>query len=264
MCSMMYPDLRGKTALISGGAKRIGAACALALAGEGADIVLHYHRSQEESQKTAELITSKGVKAWTVKADLESEQETRELFDRAVQLSGGIDILVNSASIFPTGTVGDFTWEDLEQNLKVNAWSPLVLSRLFAAQERFSGLPDPPKAEQLGNIVNLLDTRITDNDKEHAAYSLSKRSLFSLTRMLSSACAPAVKVNAIAPGLILPPPGENEAYLEKLRHTNPMRRVGSLEDISSALLFLISNSFISGQVIFVDGGRRIRGSMYGV
>ncbi|WP_319560959.1 SDR family oxidoreductase [Marispirochaeta sp.] len=261
---MIYPDLRGKTALISGGAKRIGAACALALAGAGADIVLHYHRSQEESQKTAELITSKGVKAWTVKADLESEQETRDLFDKAVELSGGIDILVNSASIFPAGTIDAFTWEDLEQNLKINTWAPLVLSRLFAAQKHFSGLADPPEAEQLGNIVNLLDTRITDNDKEHAAYALSKRSLFSLTRMLSIACAPAVKVNAIAPGLILPPPGKNEAFLDKLRHTNPMRRVGRLEDISSALLFLISNSFISGQVIFVDGGRRIRGSMYGV
>lgn len=264
MSSMIQPDLKGKTALITGGAKRIGAACALALAGAGADIVLHYHRSFREAEKTAEKIRGLEVNAWPLKADLESEEETRGLFENALDMTGGLDILVNSASIFPDNTVDTFTWEDLEQNLRVNTWAPLLLSRLFAAQERFSGLEDPPKAAKLGNIVNFLDTRITDNDKNHAAYALSKRNLFTLTRMLSLACAPGIKVNAIAPGLILPPPGEDEGYLEKLRHTNPMRRVGKLEDISSALLFLVTNSFISGQVIFVDGGRRIKGSMYGV
>jgi len=264
LSSRIQPDLRGKTALITGGAKRIGAACALALAGAGANIVLHYHLSFEEAEKTADTIRSLGVKVVTLKADLESEEETRELFREALELAGGIDILVNSASIFPDSTVETFAWTELEQNLKVNTWAPLLLSRLFAAQKRFSGLNDPPEADTLGNIVNFLDTRITDNDRNHAAYALSKRNLFTLTRMLSAFCAPAIKVNAIAPGLILPPPGEDEGYLEKLRHTNPMRRVGKLEDISSALLFLVANSFITGQVIFVDGGRRIKGSMYGV
>ena len=264
MSDMMQPDLAGKTALITGGAKRIGAACALALAGAGADIVLHYHHSSEDAEKTADSIRSRGVRAWPLRADLESEKETRGLFEKALDMTGGLDILVNSASIFPDSTVDSFTWAELEQNLRVNTWAPLLLSRLFAAQERFSVPEDPPEAAKLGNIVNFLDTRITDNDSKHAAYALSKRNLFTLTRMLSVACAPGIKVNAIAPGLILPPPGENEEYLEKLRHTNPMRRVGRLEDISSALLFLVANSFITGQVIFVDGGRRIKGSMYGV
>jgi len=255
--------LQGKTALVTGGAARIGAACIDALAAAGADVVVHFHTSGEEAQEVAKSARTRGVRARTVQGDLASEEETRELFSSALKLTGGIDILVNSASIFPSQPVGGADFASLAENSRVNAWAPLLLSQLFAAQERYAERETAPEAGSLGNIVNLLDTRITDYDRHHAAYSLSKRTLFSITRMLSVEYAPAIKVNAMAPGLILPPRGEGQEYLTKMAGTNPMRRYGTLTDITSTLLYLITTTFITGQVIFVDGGRRTRGSMYG-
>ena len=255
--------LQGKTALVTGGAARIGAACVEALAAAGADVVVHYYSSGEEAQKVAESASERGVRATTVRGNLASEAETRGIFASALELTGDVDILVNSASIFPSQPVGEADFASLEENSRINAWAPLLLSQLFAAQERYSDRENAPEAKKLGNIVNLLDTRITDYDRQHAAYSLSKRSLFGITRMLSVEYAPAIKVNAIAPGLILPPRGEGPEYLTRMAGTNPMRRCGSIDDITSTLLFLLTTIFITGQVIFVDGGRRTRGSMYG-
>ena len=255
--------LQGKTALVTGGAARIGAACVDALAAAGADVVVHCRSSCGEAEEVAEAARVRGVRAKTAWGDLASETETREIFLSALELTGGVDILVNSASIFPAQPVGEADFASLEENSRVNAWAPLLLSQLFAAQERYSERETAPEAGRLGNIVNLLDTRITDYDRRHASYSLSKRTLFSITRMLSVEYAPAIKVNAIAPGLILPPRGEDQEYLRRLAATNPMLRYGSLADITSTLLFLITTTFITGQVIFVDGGRRTRGSMYG-
>jgi pteridine reductase len=255
--------LQGKTALVTGGAARIGAACVEALAAAGADVVVHFHSSGQEAQKVAESARARGVRAGTVRGDLASEEQTRAIFSSALELTGGIDILVNSASIFPGEPLGEAGFASLEENSRVNAWAPLLLSQLFASQKRYADRENAPEAEGLGNIVNLLDTRITDYDRHHAAYSLSKRSLFSITRMLSVEYAPAIKVNAVAPGLILPPRGEGPEYLRRMADTNPMRRCGSIADVTSALLFLITTTFITGQVIFVDGGRRTRGSMYG-
>jgi len=256
-------SLSGRTALVTGGALRIGRACVLALAEAGADVVVHYHNSHDEACHTADQAAVHGVRAVTAGGDLRSEKAVRDLFTEACTLSGGIDILVNSASIFPESSIRDFAWDELEENMRLHGWAPLLLSRLFAAQTRFAGLDDPPAEDRLGNIVNLLDSRIADYDRRHAAYHLSRRLLFDTTRMLSLELAPAVKVNAIAPGLILPPAGAGNEYLEQLRTTNPLQRAGTPADITSALLFFISNSFVTGQVLFIDGGRRMKGSMYG-
>ncbi len=256
--------LKGKRALITGGARRIGAACIRALAGAGADVVIHYNSSAREAEETAENARQKGVSAITVKGNLLKEDETRELFNRAVEASGPLHILVNSASIFPESKIDSFGWNELENNIRVNTWAPLLLSRLFASQPMFNDNSTPEKPEDCGNIINFLDTRIADNDHRHAAYHLSKRMFFDITRMLSMELAPGIKVNAIAPGLILPPEGKTPEYLEKLSSTNPLNRYGSLRDITSSLLFLIDNGFITGQTLFVDGGRRMKGSMYGV
>ena len=145
----------------------------------------------------------------------------------------------------------DFTLQDLEDNIQVNAISPLLIARSFAEQ----GCE--------GAIVNFLDTRITEYDNGHAAYHLSKRMLFTLTRMMALEFAPSIRVNAVAPGLILPPPGEDLSYLQKLAHTNPLNRIGSPESITDAVLFLLRSEFVTGQVIFVDGGYHMKGSVYG-
>ena len=243
--------LSGKTALVTGGARRIGRACALALARSGADVVVHYRRSRVEAEAAAEEVRSFERKAWTLRADLADPVEAEGLVGLAIEDAGPLDIVINSASIFPATTIHDMTERDLSENMRVNAWAPFAIGRAFARQDRD------------GSILNLLDTRILHYDAAHTAYHLSKRSSFTLTRMMALEFAPRVRVNAIAPGLVLPPPGEDEAYLKRLAPTNPLGRHGGAEDVTDALLFLLRSDFITGQVIFVDGGFHMKGSVYG-
>lgn len=245
-------SLKGKTALVTGAAKRLGAATALELARHGAGVVIHYGRSHTEAEEVAQAVQSAGAPAFTLPADLADPAAGAGLIDRAVELAGPIDILVNNASIFPSGTLETMTAGDLYANIDVNALAPLLISRRFYAQRR------------PGCIVNMLDARIADFDSSHAPYHLSKRMLFSLTRMMAVEFAPAVRVNAVAPGLILPPDGEDETYLERLAHTNPLGRHGNPEDVVDAIMFLVRSEFVTGQVIFVDGGRHMKGAMYGL
>ncbi|MBN2509892.1 MAG: SDR family oxidoreductase [Spirochaetales bacterium] len=246
--------LSGKTALVTGAARRIGRACALSLAQAGARVIVHYHHSDEEAADTVSRIRRIGEAA-AIHADLNSEPALFKLMEKSLSLWGGVDILINSASTFGGDDMFSADIASLEKNLRIHTAAPLYLSRLLYSRQ--------PSLNN-GNIINFLDTRITDYDKKHLSYHLSKQNLFSLTRMMAAEFAPRVKVNAIAPGLILPPPGEDEEYLSRLSHTNPMNTTGSLEDITQTLIFLLTNSFITGQVVFVDGGRHLQGSFYGL
>ncbi|MFH1144303.1 MAG: SDR family oxidoreductase [Candidatus Eisenbacteria bacterium] len=243
--------LRGKRALVTGAGRRLGRAAALGLAAAGVDVAVHYRRSAEEAREVAAAVEGCGVRAALLQADLEHPENGTELLARAAEALGPIDILVNNAAIFPAGRLAEMTVADVERNVRVNALAPLFLGRALAAQERE------------GAIVNLLDARMVDYDALHVAYHLSKRMLFSLTRGMALEFAPRVRVNAIAPGLILPPEGEDESWLERLAHSNPLATHGGAGDIVEALLFLLRGRFITGQVIFVDGGRHMRGAMYG-
>ncbi len=244
--------LKGRRALVTGGAKRIGRAVALSLAGAGAEVIVHYRASRENAEATAEDIRQAGRRAWCIQADLGEPDQADQLMPRTIDQAGAIDILVNNASAFTDDTVMDFTPENLHANAQLHAMAPLTLSRALAAQQ----LP-------AGDIVNFLDSRMEDYDRLHASYHLSKRMLWTITRMLALELAPAIKVNAVAPGLILPPKGKDDSYLADLAHTNPLNRVGSVEGITAALRLLVENDFITGQVIYVDGGRHIRGCTYG-
>ncbi len=243
--------LEGKTALVTGGAKRIGRAVACALAAEGVNVVVHYRSSASEAEELATKLQTGGVQAWTVRADLEDAGEAGNLLDRAVELAGPVDILVNNAAIFPESRLADFDVADLHANINVNAVAPALIARKFAAQGRE------------GAVINLLDCRIDDYDEEHVAYHLSKRMLFDLTRMMAVEYAPKIRVNAVAPGLILPPEGKDEDYLASLASTNPLNRYGSPDDVTRAVSFLLRSPFVTGQVIYVDGGRHMTGAMYG-
>ncbi|MCP4600393.1 MAG: SDR family oxidoreductase [Proteobacteria bacterium] len=246
----MY-EIDGRTVLITGSAQRIGRATALDLAKRGMNVVIHYHTSNNAAEDLVEKIRDFGQNAWAVQADLSDPSEAEALISQSVERSGHIDVLINSASVFPRSRITDFTKKDLELNIQVNAFSPLILSRAFAAQT------------VKGVIINFLDSRITDYDKEHAAYHLSKRMLFTITRMLALELAPGIRVSGVAPGLILPPPGEDMNYLERKKHSLPLERFGDLESIVETVRFLIAGDFVTGQVIFVDGGRHLRGKMYG-
>lgn len=242
--------LYGKTALVTGGAKRIGRAITLALAAAKSNVVVHCLRSAAEAEALVEDLRGQGVQAWVVRADLAEVRGPEMLWTQATEAAGPIDILINNASVFSEDRLPDVTIESIETNLHVHAWAPLALSRSLAAQGRE------------GAIVNLLDARVENYDREHAAYHLSKRMLLSLTRLMALEFAPRVRVNGVAPGLILPPAGKDHEYLERQAGTNPLARYGSPELVADAVLFLLRNDFITGQVIFVDGGRHLRGVVY--
>ena len=244
-------SLSGKTALVTGAAKRLGRATALTLAHEGVNVVLHCRTSAKAAEELADAIRALDVKAWTLTADLASPGAAQSLVERALDMAGPLDFLINNASVFPPSGMADVSVESVHASVDLNALAPFLAARRFAEQRRD------------GAIINFLDARIVDYDREHVAYHLSKRMLFELTRMMALEFAPAIRVNAVAPGLILPPAGKDESYLASLAHTNPLNRYGGVDDVTSAVVFLLQSPFITGQVIFVDGGRHLRGNMYG-
>lgn len=244
--------LRGQLALVTGGARRLGRAIAEGLAGEGCDVIIHYRRSADEAEALAEQLRSLGVQAWTIAADLFDLNSAEELVPTAHDRTGRpVDILINSASIFEPSSILEFSLDDWDRNMRVHALAPLTLSRQMARQNH------------PGQIINLLDTRIVDYDRLHAAYHLSKRVLFTITRMLARELAPAIRVNGVAPGLILPPEDKDESYLQRLAQSLPLKKHGGAEDIVRAVLFLLHSDFITGQVIYVDGGQHMLSNMYG-
>jgi len=238
-------NLQGKTALITGGGRRIGKTIAIALADAGADIAVHYPASPDETEDLKSELDRRNTRSWYLKADFEDDDECRTLIERTLKTAGSLDILINSASIFLPDTLMETELKDVVRHLKVNSWAPFVLSREFA---RLVGR---------GKIVNLLDTRISGYDFGHVAYILSKYLLSHLTSMTALAFSPEITVNGVAPGLILSPPGQDESYLEHLSATVPLKRHGGARDIAEAVLYLVTSDFTTGQVIYVDGGRHL-------
>jgi pteridine reductase len=247
---MLAFDLKGKTALVTGGAKRLGEAISYALAQSGAHIILHYNSSEKEVKALADRLNSPGATCRIVCGDLSKPEAPAEIFGEACAVSGPIDILVNNASVFEEDSLLEFSYNDLFRNITVNSLAPLALARSFALQKHS------------GAIVNILDSRITDYDSKHASYHLSKRMLSDITRMLAIELAPAVRVNGVAPGLILPPAGKDDSYLEERKNTNLLGAHGEAADIADAVLYLIRSTFVTGQVIYVDGGRHLKGRVY--
>ncbi|UCF99508.1 MAG: SDR family oxidoreductase [Spirochaetaceae bacterium] len=255
---MSLIDLTGQTALITGAAKRVGRSIASALADQGVNIVVHYNTSRGEAEALTAQLRDRGVDARTVQSPLDDRAQVEGMWEQALGCAPGgrISLLVNNASIFPSDTLSTLSPENLEQNLSVNALAPLYLIRLFAAQVRNANAPP-------ACVVNLLDSRIGGYMKKHVSYALSKRMLFSLTRMLALELAPKVRVNAVAPGMVLAPEGESGETLERLAARAPLARWGAPEDVANAVAFLMRNDYLTGQVIYVDGGAFIKEDPYG-
>lgn len=247
----MARPLAGRTALVTGAGKRIGRAIALALTNEGVHIVAHFNQSQEGAESLVQQCDRLGARGYCLAADLSSPDEASALPARALELAGALDIVVNNASIFPSDSLHDFSAESLDANVRMNALAPALVTRAFADQ---CGT---------GDIVNLLDARMFGVDKAHLSYHLSKRMLYAFTRLMALEYAPEIRVNAVAPGLVLPPAGRDLSYLKSLQHTNPLHTYGSPEDVAEATVFLLKTGFTTGQVIFVDGGRHMIGGIYG-
>jgi hypothetical protein len=241
-----------KTMLVTGGAKRIGRGIALAGATVGFDVAVHYHHNKVAAKQTASEIERLGRRAVIIEGDLADPQTAEFVVKRAREVLGTMHLLINNASIFRKSTLMDFDMTELDSEVRINAFSPLLLSRAFAAQ-----------ADSGASIINLLDSRMNAYDSTHVAYHLSKRMLYDITRLLALELAPTIRVNGVAPGLILPPAGEDEGYLDRNKKENPLNRHGSVEEIADAVLYLARSPFVTGQVIYVDGGRHLLSSVYG-
>ena len=240
--------LEGQTALVTGAARRIGRAVALALADRRVNVVIHYRRSVGPAQALRQELVARGVQAFCVKADFDDAEDTAALLDRARAAAGPIQILVNSAAEFQPVALDAMTLESLTRDITVNAWTPFALTRAFARQVT------------QGKVINFIDADIAGYNLSRASYILSKQLLATLTTMTALQFAPGITVNAVAPGPILPPEGKDDSYLDRLTQSLPLRRHGGLADITRAVLFLLESDFTTGQIIYVDGGRHLQES----
>jgi pteridine reductase len=239
---MTGKKLQGKTALITGASKRIGRAISLALVQEGVNVVIHYYSSKKDAQALCVELAKHKVNSWVIKADFEKAKECDTLIAQTLKIAGSLDILINNAAIFLPDTIKNMDFERLTRHIQINAWAPFTLSRQFA---HLTGK---------GKIINLLDSRIKSYDWLHVAYILSKQMLSVLTKMTALEFAPDITVNGIAPGLILPPRGENQRYLKRMAGTVPLKRHGNPNDVADAVIYLLKSDFLTGQIINVDGG----------
>jgi NAD(P)-dependent dehydrogenase (short-subunit alcohol dehydrogenase family) len=241
-------ELRGVAALVTGGAHRVGRAIALALADSGAHLVLHYGRSAGAAEETAAEAEARGSRVRLVSADLSDPEAAVAVIAGAADLSP-IRVLVNSAAVFPEDRLDDLTPDRWEQTLAVNLRAPVFLTQAFAA-----ALPDGLD----GALVNVTDWRTARPYRDHFSYTIAKGALDTFTVAAAEALAPRIRVNAVALGAILPPPGKDSAYLRELAREIPVERVGGTQPVADTVLFLIRNHFITGEIVRIDGGAHLR------
>lgn len=242
--------IEGKTALITGGAHRVGRAITLTLARAGANVVINYHSSATAADETAAAARELGVGALAVHADVADPAQVRTMVESARSRLGGVDILVNCASLwrktpFPMDDFAD--WHRVTGILIdgsmycANAVAPMML------------------AHGAGAIVNLLDLSIWEPWSGYAAHCVGKAALLALTRQLALELAPAVSVNAVVPGPVLPAPDDTAETIARMAGSTLKGRWGTPQDVADAVRFLVEAEFITGEVLVVDGGQRYSG-----
>lgn len=240
-------ELQGKTAVITGGAVRIGRTLTLALARAGCDVFIHYGRSAATAAQTRQEAQALGVRAEIAGADLADAGAVQQIIPTAVATLGPVDILINNAAIFPEED--SFTQTDLalwDALFNINLRAPFLLCRMFAAQR-------PPNRP--GKIINILDARLQRPYPDHFVYRFTKGSLWQMTQMLAHELAPDVTVNGVALGAILPPPGKGPQYLANLAQERvPLQRPGNPEIVAANVLHLLQQDFLTGVIIPIDGG----------
>jgi pteridine reductase len=241
-------ELEGKTAVVTGGAVRLGKALALALAREGVRLALHYNSSAAPAEETVDQIRALGSDALAVQADLSQPSQAPFVLQRAADHFGQVDILINSAAVFQSADLAHTTEGLWDRHFAINLKSPFFLCQAFAAHVG---------KIRRAHIVSIADWRGLRPDTAYLAYSLTKAGVISMTGALALALAPNIQVNAIAPGAILPPPGKDQSYLDQLAQKVPVRRVGSPDEIARTLIYLLTSDFVTGETIFVTGGEHL-------
>jgi NAD(P)-dependent dehydrogenase (short-subunit alcohol dehydrogenase family) len=241
-------EIEGKVALVTGGARRLGRSIALALADRGAELVIHYHDSEREAQEVLAQIKQAGGKPVAVRGDVSVSADVDRIVGSAMQAFGRIEILVNNAALFYRTPFEALTEEDWNRFLDVNLKGPFLLCRKVGSIMLQQGQ---------GTIINLADIAGLKPWAEFIPYSVSKAGLIALTMGLAKALAPAVQVNAVAPGAVLLPEGTPTEEGQRAIRRIPLDRIGSPEDVTRAIVYLIENDFITGEVLTVDGGQHL-------
>lgn len=232
-------------ALVTGGAVRLGRAIALALAEAGYDIALHYGSSAAAAEATAVEIRALGVECHTLQLDLADVEALPGLIERARAALPNLRVLVNSASVYTQATIAATTAAIFDQQLAVNLRAPFFLTRAFADQVGE------------GHVVNIIDNKIAFNQHQYAAYLLAKQALAAFTRMAALEFAPRIRVNGVAPGVVLPATTRSPEYVAWRVSGIPLRRQGDPADITGAILYLLGSDFVTGQILTVDGGESL-------
>ncbi len=231
--------------MVTGGAHRVGRALTLALAAAGANVYVHYNSSAGPAEQTADEARQMGVQAVTGAANLSDPRIGPQVIADAQSRLGPISILINSASGFPKDRFQSVTLDEWQAAHDLTLAGPVFLTQAFATA--LAG-------DTLGSVVNVTDVKTATPYREHFAYTVAKGGLDTFTRAAALALAPRIRVNAVALGVVLPPPGEDEAYVERLASKVPMRRPGGTAPVASAALALIENDFVTGEIVRVDGG----------
>ena len=241
-------ELSGKTALVTGGAHRVGRGISLALATAGCDLVIHYNSSSGPAEETAAEVQEMGRRAVLARTDLSDPSAAAEVIEAAGDLAP-VRILVNSAAVFPEDSLSDVSLQAWRRTLDTNLTGPVFLTQAFAA-----ALPD----EMDGAVVNVTDWRTERPFPNHFSYSVAKGAVDSFTIAAAEHLAPRIRVNAVALGAILPPPGKGSDYLKALAKEIPLQRVGNPEVVAAAVVHLIENDFVTGEILRIDGGAHLR------
>lgn len=237
-----------RVALVTGSARRLGRAMALALAGDGFDLALHVHRDGPEVQELAAQVGAAGRKAAVIEADLALASSAERVVGEAQDRLGPLGVLVNSAAIFPDDRLADLRADRLEAVLRVDLVAPLLLSQAFARQ-----LPDAAR----GLIVNLLDQRVLKPTTRRLSYTLAKSALWTATQMLARELAPRIRVVGIGPGIAIRDPDMDEATFQRLSERAPLKWTGDTAEVVAALRYLLGAGSVTGQMLVVDGGMHL-------
>lgn len=250
MVVMMASQNQTKTALITGAAKRLGKAMALALAAEGWDIALHYHHSEAEALQTAAEIQALGRRCELFRLDLQAANAGTELMQAAISKMGEVQLLINNAALFEYDSAAQFSPECLQQHLGSNLIAPLQLSQALAAQK-----PQSPPAV----VINMLDQKLWGYNPDFFSYTLCKAALKSATIMMAQGLAPHVRVVGVAPGLTLPSHLQNADDFERTHKLSLLGQSSNTADVCRTVLYVVNTPSITGSFIVVDGGQHLLG-----
>ena len=241
-------QLRGRVALVTGAGIRVGRALAVGLGAQGMKVAVHYHASDAGARETARLIREAGGIPWPVSSDLTSGDAPATLVSDVVRELGALDVLVNSSAVMERTPLGEVTASSWDAMMALNLRAPFLLAQASA----------PHLARAHGAIVNIADLAAFETWTAYIPHGISKAGIVYMTRALARALAPNVRVNGIAPGAVLLPDGWTAEDAAKLRESTPLARLGSPDDVVSAMLYLLSADYVTGETLIVDGGRHVR------